>query len=132
MTKTEAIRQQLYDCGVDIIDNLDLHRKSIVSPDGIIGLSSSICGSAEEHCVLAHDKAHLQLGGFYDTTSPYQLKSQIEYRVNKRVYMEIVPPSELKRYLLNGYSTEEIAANLEITEEVLTAAIALYKDLGIM
>lgn len=130
MTKAEAVRQELYDDGVIIFDRAPIKRKSIVDPEGFIALSNSVDTSAEEHCVLTHDKWHLKLGAFYPPCSPYQLKAQMEYRVNKRALMEVVPLDLLKMTLSTGMPLEEVAEDFEVPVEILAEAISLYHSMG--
>lgn len=132
MTKAEAVRQELYEDGIIIFDRVPIKRKSIVDPDGFIALSSSLDTSAEEHCVLVHDKWHLQLGAFYPPCSPYQLKAQMEYRVNKRALMESVPLDLLKIALSTGMPLEEVAEDFEVPVEILAEAISLYQSMGMI
>lgn len=130
MTRAEQIRQELYDDDVDIIEGLPIKRKSIVDPDGVIGLSCSIDTSAEEYTVLSHDKWHLKLGAFYPLGSPYQLKAQMEYRVNKRAIMEAVPLDLLKMAISTCMPMDEVAENFEVTPDVLAEALELYRSSG--
>lgn len=132
MTKAEAVRQDLYDDGVVIFDGAPIKRKSIVDPDGFIALSDSVETSAEEYCVLTHDKWHLKLGAFYPPRSPYQLKAQMEYRVNKRALMEAIPLNLLKMAFSTGMPLDEVAEDFEVTLDTVAEAVILYKSMGLL
>lgn len=130
MTRDEQIRQELADDGIEVLEGLPIKRKSIVDPEGYIGLSREVTTSAERYCVLEHDKWHLRMGAFYPLCSPYQIRAQIEYRVTKRALMEAVPVQLLKEYLGDGLSLDEAAELLEVPPQVLVEAIGLYREMG--
>lgn len=132
MTRDEQVRQELAEEGIDIIEGLPIKRKSIVDPDGYIGISKDVDTSAEEFCVLEHDKWHLRMGAFYPLYSPYQIRGQIEYRVNKRALMEAVPIDFIQEHLTEDITVEEAAEMLEVPDEVLFAAIKMYTDFGML
>ena len=131
MTKAEKIRQSLIDDGIVVLDCEELQRKSIISPDGFIGLGK-LANSAEEHSVLLHDAWHLRLGAFYTIHSPFCIRAQMEHRVNKRALMTSVPPDELGRMLKAGDELWEIAEQLEVPEGDIIKAYLMYRDNGIM
>lgn len=131
MTKAEKIRQSLIDDGIVVLDCEELQRKSIISPDGFIALGK-LANSAEEHSVLLHDAWHLRLGAFYTICSPFCIRAQAEYKVNKQALLESVPPSQLCKMLEAGWDIYDIADMLELPEDDIVKAYLLYKDLGLL
>ena len=132
MTRAECVRQLLYDEGVVVFDHCPIKRKSIVSEDGYIGLSDQVECEAEEHCILTHDKWHLDLGAFYTVCSPFQLREQVEYRVQKRTLMQLVPPEIVRMYISVEMPLEYMLEELEVTLPVFCEAVTLYKELGLI
>lgn len=132
MTRDEQIQQELSDDGIEIIEGLPIKRKSIVDSEGYIGISKDVDTSAEEFCVLEHDKWHLHMGAFYPLYSPYQIRAQMEYRVNKRALMEAVPLDFIQDHMTEDVTVDEAAEMLEVPAEVLITAIEMYKEFGML
>lgn len=103
--------------------------KSISVP-GNIGIDADrISTSQEEKECLAHELGHCIKYAFYTGSSPYELRSQKEYRADKWAIKHLVPYHLLVRAVKKGITTVwELAEHFEVSEEIIKKALKLYSE----
>lgn len=121
----------------DIADNnnisvyhYELNPVKSMSVPGAIGIDTDcIETTLEEKEHLAHELGHCMLGAFYTVISPYELKSQKEYKANRWATQKLVPFPELLDALKNGIAELwELAEYFEVSEDTIKNAFTLYES----
>ena len=117
---------KIYDCYIENVNGIYFNYENINS----IGLDYTKFNShIEEKCTLAEELGH------YFTNSTYSLfpsKSEMErkeYRAKKWRFKTLVPVYKLKELFEKGYKyTNEIAEELEVTEDIVKTAYEYYQE----
>lgn len=98
------------------------------SAGSVVGLDcTSHCSEAEECVRLGHELGHCCYGGFYDSSTPFDLIAQHEHRADAWFIRHFIPWEELSFLLSQGYLPDEIAEKMNITEEYVHKAYYFYK-----
>ena len=85
--------------------------------------------TADETVKLAHELGHCQYCGFYDTSSPLDVRGQHEYKANVWAVKKIIPWATLRRAVRSGTTTlYELAELFNVTEEFMSWAITYYTE----
>lgn len=129
MTKLELLEQSIYEEGLSVMqhDFGELPLKALWF-DGTIVLSPQITGSTEKRCLLAEEYCHHKY-----SVGNVLLDSKQEAFARQKAYEYLVPMAGLAKVLQEGCSTlYECAEQLEVTEEVLAAALNYYHSKGIL
>ena len=130
MTTLLQVYQECDRDGIDV-DYFPMREAvAIALPDGCIALDvDKIENSAEEKVILAHEKAHIDLGAFYNLYSPLDLKSKHEYKVKKRTIKKLVPLDELQEAIDSGIvESWELAEYFDVPEDFMLEAMQFYQD----
>lgn len=116
------------------IHNFDLGAmKSMSIPDHVAVDYRQISGYREEKELVFHEVGHCATGSFYTGISPLDLRARHEYRAKKWAFMRQVPVEELKQAVRKGYlELWELADYFEVTESVISQAIAYYRENGMI
>lgn len=129
MTRLESLEQQLYDENIPVMchDFGHLPLKALWF-DGTIILSPDIKNTTEKRCVLMEEYCHHR----YSVGNILRDAKQEAFARGK-AYEQLVPMPTLKKAIKKGCCTVyEIADHLDVTEEVLMAALDYYKAKGII
>lgn len=103
--------------------------KSISTP-GNIGIDvDQIKTSIDEKEHLAHELGHCMKYAFYTGSSPYELRSQKEYRANKWAIEHLVPYHLLVTTIKNGLvSSWELSEYFGVSESFMKKALDFYSN----
>lgn len=126
----DQLYERAWNEGIEI-DEVPMRELRAVSfPEGWIAIDSSKFESMVElKCELAHEIGHVETGSFYNIYSPYCLKSQCEFRANKRAASILMPYDEVVQALRQGYGTVwALADYFDVTEEFAEMALGIYGD----
>lgn len=108
---------------------------SLCFPDKtmIIGLSDiSLApkGTTKLEC-FAHELGHCMTGSFYNLYSPFDLRSQHEFRANKWAIRKLIPFSALVRAGKNGCRERyEFAEYFGVSEAFIQKAVDYHASMG--
>lgn len=128
MTHLEALEQRLYDENVAVIDydfcNVPLKGLYV---DNKIFLSP-VKNTIEKRCILTEEYCH----HCYNYGNVLRDKKQ-EALARRQAYEMLVPLHALRSAEKAGCCTiYEVAEYLEVTEDVLVSALALYRSRGVI
>ena len=126
MNRTEEMEQMISDADFTVKrwDFLSLPLTALYF-DKIILLSKEVEDDNEKRCLLAEELCH----GLYSSGNCLKDEKQEAYARGK-AYELLLPLKELKAALKAKKRPFEIAEELNVTEEVLAAAIAHYRAKG--
>lgn len=130
MTTLLQVYQECDRDGIDV-DYFPMREAvAIALPDGCIAMDvDKIENSAEEKVILTHEKAHIDLGAFYNLYSPLDLKAKHEWKVQKRTIKKLVPLDELQEALESGIAEVwELAEYFDVPEDFISEALQYYQD----
>lgn len=129
MTQLEALEQRLQDENIPVktrcFDDLPLKGLYV---NGRVFLSLEIDNTAEKRCILTEEYCH----HCYNYGNVLYDKKQ-EALARRQAYEMLVPLRSLEAAKKSGsYTVYEIAEQLEVTEEVLAAALDYYRTKGVI
>ncbi|MFA5235707.1 MAG: hypothetical protein WC399_02505 [Bacilli bacterium] len=133
MTPCEELEQVLFDEGYKIVS------RSITAPFQALAIKQNkhiilnmerIKSHADRYCTLMHEKGHFECDLFYTLNSRQDLMRESERIVDIWTVKHLCP-LDLLAYLLFVRKMEphEIAAELEVNENIVKKAFNLYNDL---
>ena len=130
MTKYEELLQEACDEGIYVEEKYKFASERLkgLYGDKVIALSKDLGTDAERASIVAEE-----LGHYYTTTGDITDQSNAanrkqEHRARAWVYEELISPQDLIDAFEAGCrSRQEVAEKLEITEQLLTDALAYYK-----
>lgn len=130
MTYDEALEQEAYECGIEIIENYGFKSSRIkgLYSDNIIALSDSIDNKKEKSCILAEELGHYYttFGNILDQSNIESHKQELRARLlayNKRIGLTGV----INAYDAGCQSLFEMAEYLDVTEDFLKDALEAYR-----
>ena len=138
VTILEEVEERLFNEEIKII-NFGLeseHKAFSIKKDGIKAICVDNCKittSKEKRCILEHEYEHLRLPKLMyqlDACS-YEIAKK-ERIINHKLIKQLIPYDKLKSLLKAHKQLHEIADELEVTEELLRAAIDYYKDFEVV
>lgn len=137
LTKVEEIEQWLYDHNVKLIEDNSLLDYACFDKAFTIKYKDAAClvyapaailNDVEKRCVLLHEIYHLVIkNGFYYLNDSPSKRKLVEGRVNNRMIKDLINYNELVRLLKNNYSNYEIAAEFDVTEDIILDALNVYE-----
>jgi vancomycin permeability regulator SanA len=132
MKQLEELYREIKEKNIEIIDaHFKKLKACIVSSSGITAICMNypkIKTKKEEKVILAHEKAHYDLGTLHNLCSPIKLIDKLEYQTDKKAYTELMPPHELKEAIENGVnSTRKLSNYFGIPDKDIIKAIKIYK-----
>jgi len=106
------------------------NNSAISAADGYIGLNPALRAEPTVlTTVLCHEMGHFHAGAFYYGYSPFELRSQAEYRADKACTLRYVPYDEMIDLMRQGIETRcELAEAFGVTEELIEKSYNYYKD----
>jgi len=129
MTKYEELVQEAYDEGVETIEyGFESDRIKGLYGDNLIALSKGLQSNAEKTSIVAEELGHYYttVGNIIDQKDISNRKQ--EHRARVWAYDKVVGLQGLIDAFEAGCrSRQEVAEKLEITEQLLTDALAYYK-----
>lgn len=100
-----------------------------VGEKSVIGMDSSRQHLVCEECVhLGHELGHCLYGGFYSRHTPYDIVGRHEYRADAWFIQRFIKVSDLLLLIRKGYSMEEMAEALCVTEEYIKKALHYWTE----
>lgn len=101
-----------------------------MSVPGAIGIDADcIETTSEEQTKLAHELGHCMTGSFYTGSSPYELRSQKEYRANKWAVHTLIPFDELVEALENDITESwELAEYFNTSQDFIIFMLKFYEN----
>lgn len=107
-----------------------LHPLRSISTPGNIGIDADqMKTSIDEKEHLAHELGHCMKYAFYTGSSPYELRSQKEYRANKWAIEHLVPYNILAKTIKRGIVTSwELSEYFDVSENFMKQALNFYSD----
>lgn len=109
--------------------HFDLSPIESMSVPGYIGIDADLIqNTTDEKEKLAHELGHCIRGAFYTGSSPYELRTQKEYRATKWEIQTLIPFREFYTALDAGITTPwELAEYFEVPEKLIHSALKLYE-----
>ena len=109
--------------------HFDLAPIESMSTPGHIGIDADLIQDvADEKEKLAHELGHCIRGAFYTGNSPYELRTQKEYRATKWEIQTLIPFREFCTALDAGITSPwELAEYFEVPEKLIHSALTLYE-----
>lgn len=90
---------------------------------------SKIADSKEEKVVLSEEKAHYDLGAFYQNNSNFYQIEKMEYKARKHSYNRLMPYAEMKKAIQKGIRTiYELSEYFGVPETDIAKAYYLYTN----
>ncbi|MBE6797723.1 MAG: ImmA/IrrE family metallo-endopeptidase [Ruminococcaceae bacterium] len=88
-----------------------------------------VTSPARERVCLAHELGHCETGSFYNAYSPFDVRAKHEQKADKWAIEKLVPLSELKTALKEGYADNAaLADHFSVTEDFIDKALKYYAD----
>ena len=130
MNKSEELRQQAADCGVEVVDwKFTADRIKGLYCDGVIALSDSIETDAEKACILAEELGHhlTASGDILDQKNTGNRKQEQKGRA--WAYDRLIGLSGIIRAYESGCRNRYEASDfLGVSEEMFQCAIDFYRQ----
>lgn len=93
-------------------------------------LSMAPIGTTKLEC-FAHELGHCMTGSFYNLYSPFDLRSQHEFRANKWAIQKLIPFSALVRAGKDGCRERyEFAEYFDVSEAFIQKAVDYHASMG--
>lgn len=130
MTLYEQWLQKADDIGLNVIENIpfESNARGLISGN-CIGLNQAIETTAEKVCVLAEEVIHSQANTGCILDQRFANNARQEHATRKILYHHLADLRIIISLIKNGYQElNEIAEKMEITENLLSEAIASYKE----
>lgn len=113
-----------------MVDRFDVRQNKSVSVklgDNLyVGLDNNLSGASEKVC-LAHELGHCLTCSFYNVYSPFDIREKHEKRADKWAINRLVPKSQYKKAVKNGYDNIFLLADyFNVTAEFMEKAVKLY------
>lgn len=108
---------------------LPINRSASVNIDDnlFVALDCDISG-AEERVCLAHELGHCETMSFYNIYSPCDVRGKHEYRANRWAIKKLIPISQFRNALKNGYTDiHSLAEYFNVTTDFMQKAVDYYK-----
>ena len=117
-------------------DNIDVFSFNLEKTESLSLLLEGQChiainpfkliNESDEKVKLAHELGHCETGAFYNTFSPFDIRSKHEHTANKWAIKKLIPEDELKEACKYCRNRWELSQHFGVTEDFMQKAVDYY------